>query len=99
MRASDLEEKMSKHELFAVLLKGNSHEIIQLVDHVIFICSEQASPDIKLACLTEYYLDLKKQYQQDPDISASEIVIGPMMFQFLDLFAALNMMPGGATLN
>ena len=58
MRVSDLEEKMSEHELFKVLLKGNSHEINQMADHVRFMCTEDATSDVKLNCLREYYLDL-----------------------------------------
>ena len=65
------------------------------------MCTEQANPDVKIKCLHEYYVDLQKQNQQDPDtdITATEILIGPMMFQFLDLFAVLNMMPAGATMS
>ena len=62
MTSRDLETKMSQHELFTVLLKGNSHEIMQLVDHIIFMNTEQASADVKLQCLFEYYTDLKKNY-------------------------------------
>ena len=98
MRQSDLKQKLSEHELFQKLLDGNSHEVVQLVDLVIFLHPADSSAAIKLQCLHEYYEDLKKNQIIGPS-SASEIVVSPMLFQFLEFFAAINMMPGGATLS
>ena len=48
MRVSDLKQKLSEHELFTELLKGNSHEVVQLVDHVIFMHPADSSAAVKL---------------------------------------------------
>ena len=100
MRVNDLKQKMSEHELFKELLKGNSHEIVQLVDHVIFLHpADDSKAADKLTCLFEFYKDLKKNQNKEAPASASEIVVPTLIFQNLDFFAAVNMLPGGATLN
>ena len=49
---------MSNHELFSVLLKGNSHEVMWLVDHVVFLHPNGGSIP-KLESLLEFYKELK----------------------------------------
>ena len=82
MRVSDLKQKLSEHELFTELLKGNSHEVVQLVDHVIFMHPADSSAAVKLQCLLEYYEDLKRNQFGDKEApaSASEIVVPTLIF-------------------
>ena len=100
MGPRDLEAELSEHEMFKVLLKGNCHEVMQLVDHVVFLLPAAGAP-AKLDSLLEYYEELKKNQFADNEApnSASEIVVPAMVFEFVELFAALSMLPGGATLN
>ena len=73
---------------------------MQLVDHVVFLHPSGGSIP-KLESLLEFYKELKNSQATDSKApsSASEIVVPAMVFEFVELFAALSMMPGGATLN